>query len=131
MKCDAFEDGFRSRATKASFGANPVGGELQEDELAGSSADLETLESLISLAEEIEQILVPVEPALSFRQWLRDRLSAVVRQRLAWRLVQPSKSHRWAFILGATAGSLVPLLGVVVAYLLRSRLMEKEHAASH
>lgn len=131
MKCDAFEDGFRSRATKAGFGANPVGGELQEDELAGSSTDLETLESLISLAEEIEQILVPVEPALSFRQWLRDRLSAVVRQRLAWRLVQPSKSHRWAFILGVTAGSLVPLLGVVVAYLLRSRLMEKEHAASH
>ncbi len=34
-------------------GANPRG-ELQEDELAGSSVDLETLESLISLADEIE-----------------------------------------------------------------------------
>ena len=68
--------------------------ELEEDYLARSSKDPETLESLISLAEEINKVLVPVEPVLGFRDWLRDQLSAVVRRRLAWRAILLSENHR-------------------------------------
>ena len=105
--------------------------ELEEYYLARSSGDRETLESLLNLAREIKRLLVPVEPSLGFREGLYKQLSAVVRQRRAWRVTQPSENRRWVFILVATLGSLVPLLGLV-AYLLRSRLTDKpQRAASH
>jgi hypothetical protein len=109
--------------------ADRIGKELEEDYLPRSSRDPETLESLISLAEDISKVLVPVEPVLSFRDWLRDQLSAVVRRRLAWRVILLSENHRWAFVLGAALGFLVPLVGMV-GYLLCLRLMGRplDHA---
>ncbi len=96
-----------------------------------SSRDHETLESLIALAEEVDSVLVPVEPGQEFRTGLRDRLLGIVRQRPAGEVIQPSEKRRWALIIGATLGSLLPVLGVV-AYLLRSRLTGKpQHAPSH
>jgi len=132
MNCDSSEEGFRSLPTDTASEADRISKELEEEYLARSSADPETLESLISLADEIQQVLVPVKPQLGFREWLRDRLSAVLRQRLTWRVVQPSEDHRWIFILGVAVGSLVPLLGVVMAYLLRSRWTGRpQHARAH
>ncbi len=107
-----------------------MSGEFEEDYLGRFSIDPETAEFLISLAEDIDRVLVPVEPRLGFREWLGEQLSAVVRQRLAWRVTVLSENHRRTFILGAVVGALLPVLGVLV-YLLSARLMcRPERAAS-
>jgi hypothetical protein len=91
----------------------------------------ETPKPLLDLAEEISGVLVPVESNPGFRDGLGDQLSAVVRQRRERRVVELSEDSRWAFILGASLVSLVPLLGLVL-YVLRSRLMSRaQHAVSH
>ncbi len=102
---------------------------LEEDYSTRSSMGAETAESLTSLAEEIKEVLLPVQPAIGFREWLGNQLSAVVRQRLAWRVTVLSENHRRTFILGAVVGALLPVLGALV-YLLSTRLMYRpEHAA--
>jgi hypothetical protein len=93
--------------------------------------DPATRESLMVLAEDIESVLVPVQPAREFKESLRDQLLALMRDRVALSIAGPSESRRRALILGATLGSLVPLCGAA-AYLLRSRFAGKpQHAASH
>lgn len=108
-----------------------MGEELEKDQLAGSSADAETAESLIGLAAEIKKVLVPVEPGLGFREWLRDQLSAVLRRRLERRVVELAQNRHWAFVLGAALISLFAFLGVVT-YFLCSRLIGRpQRAAFH
>ncbi len=112
--------------------ANRAREEFEQRYLAHSSIDPDTLESLRSLADEIQDVLVPVEPTVRFREWLQDRLSDVVRRRLAWRIVEPSDRSRWIFILGMAVGSLIPIVGLAMAYLLRARRIDKpQHAPSH
>ncbi len=90
-----------------------------------------TRESLMVLAEDIERVLVPVQPAPEFRKGLRNHLLAVMGDSVGVRVARPSETRRRVLIVGATLGSLVPLCGVA-AYLLRSRWVgNPQQAASH
>ena len=105
--------------------------EARERYFAEPPMDPATRESLMRLAEDVERVLVPVQPAPEFKEGLRDQLLALMRESVALSVAGPSESRRRALILGATLGSLVPLCGVA-AYLLRSRWVGKpQHAASH
>jgi hypothetical protein len=119
MRCDSFEE------NEGNSRSPPT------ETWPSADIDPETPKPLLSLAEEISGVLIPVESRSSFRDSLGDELSAVVCQRREWGVIQLSEDGRWAFILGATLVSLIPLLGLVL-YLLRWRLMSRaQHAASH
>ncbi|TKJ29197.1 MAG: hypothetical protein CEE40_09155 [Chloroflexi bacterium B3_Chlor] len=116
--------------TKTRVEVDQIRKDLEESCSSDSPADRETLESLVRLGEEARNVIAPVRPGAEFRQHLRDELLGVVRQRPTLVVASGSDNRRWAYIVGATLGSLVPLFGVV-AYLLRSRLTGKpQHAPS-
>jgi len=82
------------------------------------------------LAGEIVGLYAPVHPGLVFRQQLHDGLVETMRHRSKLHVAEPAERRRWALVVGATVGSLVPLVGVA-AYLVRSRSTGKaQHAAS-
>ena len=85
---------------------------------------------MTGLVEDIQQVLVRVEPRADFRECLRERLSSMVLQTPPREIARPREVRRWALVLLATLGSLVPVLGVI-SYLLRLWVTGKEqHAAS-
>jgi hypothetical protein len=93
----------------------------EEEEIEGS---------LARFSGEIDGVFAPVQPRPAFRECLGDGLRETIRHKADLRIAQPRDRRRWAFIAGATVGSLVPLCGVA-AYLLRSRLVNKpQHAVS-
>jgi hypothetical protein len=105
--------------------------EAREGYFAEPPMDPATRESLMGLAEDIERVLVPVQPSREFKKGLRNHLLAVMGDSVGLRVARPSETRRRALILGATLGSLVPLCGVA-AYVLRSRWVGKpQRAASH
>ena len=105
--------------------------EAREGYFAEPPVDPATRESLMGLAEDIEIVLVPVQPAREFKEGLGDQLLALMRDSVALSIAGPSESRRRALILGATLASLIPLCGAAV-YLLRSRFAGgPQHAASH
>jgi hypothetical protein len=82
------------------------------------------------LAEEIGGLFPPVQPRAASRRRLHDDLLAMMRRGPTLRVAAPPEHRRWALVVGATVGSLVPLVGVA-AYLVRSRSTGKaQHAAS-
>lgn len=105
--------------------------EIEKEWLTHPAVDPESLDSLVNLAGEIQKVLVPVEPRPHFRRCLREKLLSLIGQIPAWKVIEPSEKRRWAFVLAAATGSLLPLLGVA-AYLWRARLNDKpQHATSH
>jgi len=82
------------------------------------------------LAEEIGGLFPPVQPRAASRCRLHDDLLAMMRHRSKLHVAEPAEHRRWALVVGAAVGSLVPLVGVA-AYLVRSRSTGKaQHAAS-
>lgn len=82
------------------------------------------------LAGEIVGLYAPVHPGLVFRQQLHDGLVETMRHRSKLRVAGLAERRRWALVVVATVGSLVPLVGVA-AYLVCSRSTGKaQHAAS-
>jgi hypothetical protein len=85
--------------------------------------------SLKQLAEEVTVVFPPVQPRTVLRDGLHEDLLGTMRNRATLRVASTSERRRWAFILGATVGSILPLCGVL-AYLVYSRLMGKVRPAT-
>ena len=89
------------------------------------------VQGLLDLAEQLQGILVPVEPDPDFRRRLHGEL-ILEAQRLQTEPV-PSlfRQHRKGIILGAAAvGSVASVVGVVVAFVLRYRQGRATHIAT-
>lgn len=95
----------------------PDGGQLAPAERA-------QLEVLFSIADQLRRVLTPVTPRASFESQLKDRLLAAGAQRVA----APSHNgrasglmrRRWVLV-GAAAGSLLSMAGIITAVILRQR----------
>lgn len=87
-------------------------------------ADRDQLEVLFSIADQLRRVLTPVAPRPSFERQLKDNLLAAAVQRVA----TPSRNgrasglmrRRWVLV-GAAAGSLLSMAGIVTAVILRQR----------
>lgn len=111
--------------------------------LTGFPEHRETLEPLLSTAEQAKQILAPAKPSPAFREDLRRSLLTAARQN---RLVYPQARHsrlpvrlitgailnrvgkgKTRVLVAATAGSAISLLSLVALFL-RSRASHKSQA---
>ncbi len=80
---------------------------------------------LLRLAEEVNRALRPVKPRAAFRKELGGRLSMAAQKRVR---LEPRRRWRGALLFGAAVvGSILPLLGVVIAYIVRSHWKRAQH----
>ena len=93
-----------------------------EDDLRLPSVDPHDLPRLSRLAGELAGVLEPVCPRPAFQVRLKESLLAAASQRLAAERESRVSElrRRWVFI-GAAAGSMVSLAGIVAAVLLHQR----------
>ncbi len=88
------------------------------------------VQSLLDLAAQLQELLVPVQPVSGYRRRLHGDLILEAQRQAA--AVQPSGLTRQqkVFLIGAaTAGSLASVVGVVVAFIVHSRHDRAMHAA--
>jgi hypothetical protein len=80
------------------------------------------VQSLLDLAEEIQGILVPVQPNADYRRRLHGDLILKAQYRETEPEVVWLEQHRKGILIGAAAvGSVASVLGVVVAFWLYIR----------
>ena len=95
--------------------------------LRQAGSPLEESGSLLHLAEQLKQALVPVQPSPKFVQNLLRQLVVINKKEPAQR---PVRSYRRGVVIGAAAvGSALSVIGIV-AYLVRNRLQMKARVAS-
>ena len=79
------------------------------------------VQGLLDLAEEVQGILVPVEPRTDFRRRLHGDL-VLQAQRRPDQEVSPLVQHRKGILIGAAAlGSVASVAGLVIALVLHNR----------
>jgi hypothetical protein len=89
------------------------------------------VQGLLDLAEQLQGILVPVEPEPSFRRRLHGDLILEAQRRQAESTQNLFRQHRKGIILGAAAvGSVASLVGVALAFVLRYRQGRATHIAT-
>ncbi len=89
------------------------------------------VEGLLTLAEELQGILVPVKPDASFRRQLHSGLVREARCRQAEPEPSLFRQHRRGILIGAAAvGSVASVAGVVLAFILRYRHSRASHMAT-
>ena len=82
----------------------------------------ERVQGLLDLAEQLQGILVPVDPNPNFRRRLHGDLLLEAQRREADPEPSLIVQHRKGIIIGAAAvGSVASLVGVVIAFVLRYR----------
>ena len=91
----------------------------------------ERVQGLLDLAEQLQGILVPVDPNPDFRRRLHGDLILEAQRSQA----EPSPSllyqHRKGIIIGAAAvGSVASVVGVAIAFVLRHRHGRATHIAT-
>ena len=80
------------------------------------------VQGLLDLAEQVQGILVPVEPNLHFRRRLHGDLVLEAQRRQAERAANPLIQHRKGILIGAAAvGSVASVAGLAIALVLRHR----------
>ncbi|MFN2186093.1 MAG: hypothetical protein ACK2UU_19085 [Anaerolineae bacterium] len=80
------------------------------------------VQGLLDLAEQVQGILVPVEPEINFRRRLHGDLVLEAQRRQTEQPVNPLVQHRKGILIGAaTLGSVASVLGLVIAFVLRYR----------
>lgn len=78
--------------------------------------------SLLELAEQLQGILIPVEPDANFRRRLHGELILEAQRRQAEPAPSLFQQHRKGILIGAAAvGSIASVIGVIVAFVLRQR----------
>ena len=88
----------------------------------GGATSSDRAEDLLKLAEHLQTILLPVEPAASFRQQLRRDLDRDAQYRQRNAKTSLYQQHRTGILIGlAAVGSVASVLGVAILYLLRHR----------
>ena len=90
----------------------------------------EQVQGLLDLAEQLQGILVPVEPDSNFRRRLHGELLLEAQRRQATPDTNLFQQHRKGILIGAAAvGSLASVVGVIVAFVLRYRHGRAPHVA--
>jgi hypothetical protein len=87
-------------------------------------ADRAQLEVLLSIADQLKRVLTPVAPRPDFESRLRESLlaAAVQRSTLSGRNGRaPGLVRRRWVLIGAAAGSLLSMAGIITAVILRQR----------
>jgi hypothetical protein len=80
------------------------------------------VKGLLDLAEQVQGILVPVEPDTNFRRRLHGDLLLQAQRRQPVPEVSPLVQHRKGILIGAAAiGSVASVAGLVIAFVLRYR----------
>ena len=80
------------------------------------------VQGLLDLAEQLQGILVPVEPNINFRRRLHGDLVLEAQRRQTEQEVNPFIQHRKGILIGAAAvGSVASVAGLVIAFVLRHR----------
>ena len=89
------------------------------------------VQGLLDLAEQVQGILVPVEPNVNFRRRLHGDLVLEAQRRQAEREASPLVQHRKGILIGAAAvGSVASVAGLVIAFVLRHRHKGATHIAT-
>jgi hypothetical protein len=110
----------------------------QADELIGlQSRDKRRLtrndqvQALLDLAEQLQGVLVPVEPRANFRRRLQGELILEAQHRQAEPEPNMFQQHRKGILIGAAAiGSVASVVGVIVAFVWRLRHGRAAHTAA-
>lgn len=89
------------------------------------------VQALLDLAEQLQAILVPVEPDAHFRRRLHGDLILEAQRRQDEPQASFVQQHRKGILIGAAAvGSVASVVGVVIAFFLRHRHGRVTHIAS-
>ncbi|MFN2167287.1 MAG: hypothetical protein ACK2U9_13610 [Anaerolineae bacterium] len=89
------------------------------------------IQGLLDLAEQVQGILVPVEPDANFRRRLHGELILEAQRRATEPEVGLLQQHRTGIIIGAAAiGSVASVVGVIIAFVLRWRHGRATHIAT-
>jgi hypothetical protein len=97
----------------------------------GGLARNNQVQGLLDLAEQLQRILVPVEPDIDFRRRLHGDLILEAQRRQAEPPGSLVQQHRRGILIGAAAlGSLASVVGVVIAFALRRRQSRATHIAT-
>ena len=89
------------------------------------------VQGLLDLAEQVQGILVPVEPSINFRRRVHGDLVLEAQRRQAEREANPLVQHRKGILIGAAAvGSVASVAGLVIAFVLRHRHKGATHIAT-
>ena len=89
------------------------------------------VQGLLDLAEELQGILMPVEPSTHFRRRLHGELLLEAQRRQLEPTPSLFQQHRKGILIGAAAiGSVASVVGVIVAFVLRLRHGRATHTAA-
>ena len=80
------------------------------------------IQGLLDLAEQVQGVLVPVEPKADFRRRLHGDLLLQAQRRQPVQEASPLVQYRKGILIGAAAvGSVASVAGLVIAVVLRHR----------
>jgi hypothetical protein len=79
------------------------------------------VQGLLDLAEQLQGILVPVEPEANYRRRLHGDLILKAQRRQGEPEVGLFQQHRKGIVIGAVIGSVASVVGVILAFVLRYR----------
>lgn len=89
------------------------------------------VQSLLELAEQLQGVLVPVEPNTNYRRRLHGELLLEAQRREAEPEPNVFQQHRKGILIGAAAvGSVASVVGVIVAFVWRLRHGGATHTAT-
>jgi len=99
--------------------------------LSGRSTPAATAEQLLDLAEQLRQVLLPVEADAHYRRRLKGELILAAQQRQLRVEAKPPPRRRTLIFVGAAAlGSLASVVGVYIAFVVRNRHGRASHIAA-
>jgi len=95
---------------------------------SGSTA---TAQQLLDLAEQLRLVLVPVEADARYRRRLKGELILAAQQRPQQAESKLPLQRRTLIFIGAAAlGSVASVVGVIIAFIVRSRHSRTSHIAA-
>ena len=90
----------------------------------------ERVRGLLTLADHLHAILVPVQPEPDFRRRLHGELILKAQARDTAPQANVFQQHRRGIIIGAVVGSVASVAGVALAIVLRQRHQRAGHVAT-
>ena len=103
---------------------------LAERFVGHGSAPTGTVKDL-ELADQIREVLVPVQASANYRRRLRGELLLAAQGRPVKSRLSLFRQHRKGILIGAAAvGSVASAVGVIVAFIVRYRHGARSHTAT-
>jgi len=97
----------------------------------GRPSSIATAQELLDLAEQLRLVLVPVEADANYRRRLKGELILTAQQRPQQPESKLPPQRRALIFIGAAAvGSLASVVGVIIAFIVRSRHSRASHIAA-